>query len=120
MKKSLLQSFIELFGFALVGMLFFVWFLGNHENRNQQSFQGNETLKAELEYYEANGNDEVVIRNDEYQESKSKYERPEPVSGKARKVDYVSAKKKKKERTESNYTRAKRNAETVRSWERGT
>ena len=116
MKKSLLQSFIELFGFALVGMLFFVWFLGNQKNNNQQ-FKAPE-LRAQMNEYEANAKaDEIVISNDDYDYKSSDFKRPEPISGKAKKIEYTTIKEeRKKDRTVSNYTLAKKNAETVRSW----
>ena len=117
MKKSLLQNTIELFGFALVGMLFFVWFLGNQKNSNQHQFQNTATLNAEVENYEAQAEEEIVISSDEYTPRASKYEKPEPISGKAKSVEYTPVReKKKKERKVSNYTRSKKNAESVRSW----
>ena len=117
MKKSLLQNFIELSGFALVGMLFFIWFLGNHKNSNTQQFESIPSLKAEVKEYDAAQEDELVISSDDYSPRASKYSRPEPISGKAKTIDYTPVKEtRKSERTISHYTKAKKNAETVRSW----
>lgn len=120
MKKSLLQRFIELIGFAIVGLFFFVWFLGNQSN-NGRLVHTSEVLRGEVteyEKYQTNDDQEdIVISSSDYSGSASTYQRPRSVSGKAKNVDYTPVREiSKAKRTTSDYTRSKTNAQTVRSW----
>ena len=124
MKKSLLQRFIELIGFSIVGLFFFVWFLGNQSNNGRQ-FMSTEVLRGEVTSPSSYSNhteddqEDIVIRSSDYSGSASTYQRPKSVSGKARTVDYTEVKElssRKRNKTTSDYTRNKMNAQTVRSW----
>lgn len=121
MKKSLLQRFIELAGFAFIGLIFFVWFLGNQSNNNGMQFLSSKVMKSEITSYDYNqsqaGDEDIVISSRDYSGSASTYDRPQTVASNARTVDYVPVKPSTdRERSVSDYTRNKENRTTVRSW----
>lgn len=87
MKKGLLSSMMEMAGFAAIGLLFFVWFLGHNKNNtetvNDQMNNNLATTKAAMGI-SAPGSDVRSGNTSEYSNSndyvRSNYQAPKPVT----------------------------------------
>ena len=123
MKKSLLKRIIELTGFAIIGLVFFIWFLGNQQNNNGlQLMNSSNVLRSQVTESSTVQNysndkydgEDIVIRSEDYSGSASTYKQPRSV---ARNVDYVPVRPEvATKRSKSDYTRRQEAGAAVRSW----
>lgn len=122
MKKSLLSTVFELVGFAAVGILFFVWFIGHNKNNTDGLQQNKDGITVQ-----------AGVGMDAAPERRTIFDEPIKVSGSTSKRDYKKPKKgdrsvetyeasiytpkpRKNDRSASTSSVAVRSASAIRDW----